>query len=116
MVGDGRLRDIRVAQRAADDGVADRRRLRANQDFARLNSMQAKFLDRRSRAMSDESFKAPPGISAAELRGSLDDSDLRSEGDPAVAAPPLSIRRREICICDVLPVACGICGEVSECS
>src|SRR5437868_6126836 len=76
MVGDRRLVHVRGGQRASDDGVADRGRLRANQDFARLDRMQPQFLNRRTRAVPDKSFEASSGIGSGKLGGSLSRCNL----------------------------------------
>ena len=83
MVGNRRLGGIRGAQRASDDGVADCGRLRANQDFARLDRVQPKFLNRRARAVPHKSLEAPPGIGSGKLCGSLSRYNLRDERQTA---------------------------------
>ena len=97
MIGDRRLLDRSRRQRPADDGVANRRRLRANQDFARLDREQLELLDRRARAVPDKSLELAPGLGARELRGSLSGDDLRGQRHPAGSrrGSRFSIFRRE---------------------
>ena len=78
MIRDRRLLDGRGRKCAADDRVANRRRLRANHDLARLDREQLEFLDRRARATPDKSLESAPGLSASELRRGLSSDHLRS--------------------------------------
>ena len=108
MIGDRRLRGRRGRQRAADDGVADRRRLRANQHLARLDREQPEFLDRRARAVPDKSLEAPPGLVPVSCAGACPVTTCGTSGKlpTAAAAPLVSILRLEIGICGPPGVLC----------
>jgi hypothetical protein len=78
MIRNRRLPDRGGRQCAADDGVADRRGLRPDYYFARLDREQLELLDRRARAAAYKSLEPAARLSVRQLRGSLSRNDLRS--------------------------------------
>ncbi len=109
VVGNGRLGDVRGAERAADDGVTNRRRLGANQDLARLDGVEPELLHRRAGAVADKGFEAPPGVGSGKLRGSLSGYHWGASAMlPAAAAVAcFNIFRREMDICGILQAGSG---------